>query len=908
MKKQYGKRMFAQLIFYSLLLNIVTPYMALARTDTQSTECDQNITRSERKKHHNRPHNPCCPKPCKKEKDKCKKKKNHCKKEKFDFVIVGAGQAGCVLANRLSESGEFTVCVLEAGRDDARESELLPEPSPANVPQPGDYNWGKYNRGGSPFNGAQLNRGFGSWWYYEQTDRPNGFNSTTYTRGAQWGGCSSHNNNIDVRNAPYNWNQWVALGLTDWDASTPASPLVPIYKKIENRSQAIIAVPPTPGSLPLYNPALAAGEFGGFDPAWYGFDGEIPLVHGFPDEFTPVLQEVVGTTLSSFDYPLAAPGVAALVDLDYPPTAMFGGLSILNATLNFQVLNATITEPGNAPAPGDFANNVPFAVYNFPKYGDTGFKVPQEYQDLNDPTLDPAALQLLQRVSSANTYLYDAQNRPNLTIKSEVLVTNLILKDNQAKGVEYLEGWNIYQTGRNPNTSQAGYGGTRGDARFNGVAAKKKDTCKVYAKKAVILCAGSFNTPQILNLSGIGNKFDLEPMGIESKLHLPGVGQHLLDSTELFLVWQKAEGAINSFLTFNTLSTFVNPTDRANGIPPAFDLLFVAGSLFFINCESTDPFVQKFWSGLRNVPAIYSTNTRNTFHNILLDTTNPTANPGPITVTSAAAPVAPTPPDTGPWSVTFTIPASIVSSGGFTVEGNSNPNYNGKFTASAFNGLPTVTRNNVPGVTTITLLYPTNPGVFGGGVTTITGDAAFLPIMVDPNNILGLLLEQEQDNLSEGFVKLVSSDPTVPPFIHMPYLEHPHDLQVWIDVMNNTVFPVWTALKATSPAYFEKLLFPSPEDILLDGVVEFNSIADVDQAKLRTFLLNYTGGHHAMGTCKMGVVGDPLAVVDQNGKVFGMQDLYIADMSVTPVSARWPNGVCYVIAEKIAQDILAAYS
>ena len=376
---------------------------------------------------------------------KCCKTKE--RKEYYDFVVVGAGNTGCVVANRLSENGKYTVCLLEAGRDDAKLKELLPESSPAPVPQPGDFNWGSYVRGiGAPveFKALLLSRGFGhfEWYQVEDQNGPIPGRSTTYSRHSGWGGCTSHNFGVSTRNAPYNWQEWVDLGLTDWDASTENSNLIQFYKKVENRSQTI-----APG-VPFYNTALfniadpngpqPVGSYPPVDPAvpqFYGFNGKVPLLNfeffqaSFPPEiaeFQTVMQDAVGSLDPAFDYPLEAPGKAMYVDLDWPPAAHRGGLSFMNFSNLFQF--GSITPPA-----GFFG--LPEVDTPYPSYSEQLFP-PNAEQPWNGPVFEtPPELANFGFVgplpvvnaNSAMNYLYPAESRNNLTIKSEALATKLIM-------------------------------------------------------------------------------------------------------------------------------------------------------------------------------------------------------------------------------------------------------------------------------------------------------------------------------------------------------------------------------------------------------------------------------------------------------------------------------------------------
>jgi len=105
------------------------------------------------------------------------------------------------------------------------------------------------------------------------------------------------------------------------------------------------------------------------------------------------------------------------------------------------------------------------------------------------------------RLSAARAYLHPVMGRKNLTVRTLALTTRILFDGRRAVGVEYSRG-----------------------RRKHSVAAGE-----------VILCGGAINSPQLLQLSGVGNAADLKVLGIDVVADVPGVGENLQDHLEVYI-------------------------------------------------------------------------------------------------------------------------------------------------------------------------------------------------------------------------------------------------------------------------------------------------------------------------------------------------------------------------------------
>jgi choline dehydrogenase len=328
----------------------------------------------------------------------------------FDYIIIGGGTAGCLLANRLSADRSKHVLMIEAGGKD-------------------DYHWihipvGYLHCIGNPRTD----------WLY-QTEAEKGLNGRAlgYPRGKVLGGCSSINGMIYMRGQARDYDQWAQLAGDDawrWDNCLPDFKAHESHYAIDSYSR----------DLPK---------------------GQSPKV---PQE------------LADFH--------------GHPSTGSSGEWRIEKQRLRWDVLDAfsQAAQQAGIPATNDFNRGSNEGVGYFEVNQKSGL-----------------------RWNAAKAFVRPTcYGRTNFEMWTRAQVARLVL-EKQPDGSQRCTGVQVW-TGRKMLTVQA--------------------------TGEVILAAGAVGSPQILQLSGIGNAADLKSKGVEPIVDLPGVGANLQDHLQIRAVFK----------------------------------------------------------------------------------------------------------------------------------------------------------------------------------------------------------------------------------------------------------------------------------------------------------------------------------------------------------------------------------
>ena len=117
------------------------------------------------------------------------------------------------------------------------------------------------------------------------------------------------------------------------------------------------------------------------------------------------------------------------------------------------------------------------------------------------------------RLSASQAYLHPVKGRGNLEIRTRAYVTKILFSGRRAVGVEVAKA--------------PPWGGAPRGYRAGSVE-------RIEAGE-VVLAGGAINSPQLLQVSGVGNADHLRPLGVDVVHHLPGVGEHLQDHLEVYV-------------------------------------------------------------------------------------------------------------------------------------------------------------------------------------------------------------------------------------------------------------------------------------------------------------------------------------------------------------------------------------
>jgi choline dehydrogenase len=410
-------------------------------------------------------------------------------KESYDFVVVGSGAGGGPLAANLAKAG-FTVLLLEAGGDCGASPYYQVPAFHGSATEYQDMQWNYFVRHYADDKQQSRDSKFVTEYNGIPLEQP----GIWYPRAGTLGGCTAHNAMITVY--PHS-NDWDEIARITGDPSWRSSNMRKYFERLERCEY--VARPGSP-MLVLWRPAVI-WLLRAFGHSSRHIMGENPGRHGFDGWLTTNVADIrLGWRDRLLVRIIKAAAAEALEDgLESHRGILRAFLAAFRAYLERGQSLLAGLQRNLDPNDAQVASNSPEGLVVTPLATHGG------------------------RRMGTREYIRETEKQfpNNLFVKTQALVTQVLLDDdNTATGVELLDGAHLYRA--DPRASQKS--GEDGERRV------------VRATKEVILCAGAFNSPQLLKLSGIGPEEELTRLGIPVRVPLPGVGENLQDRYEVGII------------------------------------------------------------------------------------------------------------------------------------------------------------------------------------------------------------------------------------------------------------------------------------------------------------------------------------------------------------------------------------